>query len=133
LHAAALAASLRATHVFGRKLLFVATAACLSMSSVSLSLYANHLMGSAAGAARPVLLLALSAGGGAASYALLIRSFWGARVSTWVLVSIVLGCVAATLLALMAGTLLHEAAGPWIAVAWWFAFSAGFVYQNPLR
>ena len=149
LHAAVLAASLRAAHAFGRKLLFVAMAACLSMSSVGLSLYANHLMGGAAGLARPALLLALAAGVGAASYVLLIRMFWGVRVSAWVVVSIVLGCVAAVLLALMATTLLHESGSLWIAVAWWFAFSAGvcchspvlfgcarlagFVHRNPLR
>jgi hypothetical protein len=132
LHAAALAASLRAAHAVGRKLLFVALAVCLSMSSVGLSLFANRLMGGAAGLARPALLLALAAGAGAASYLLLIRGFWSARVSPWVFVSIVLGCVAAALLALMSGRLLHESGGPWIAVAWWFAFSAGLCYHSPM-
>ena len=124
LHAAALAVTLRARPPAGRRLWFVVIASSLSMLSVALGLGARRFIGGSMGMAQTALLLSLSSGIGAASYASLIRRFFGAHLAPSAIARIVLGCIAATLVVLVSGIYL-KGAGLWVAVSWWFAVSLG--------
>jgi hypothetical protein len=130
LHSSTLVVSLRTPQSFRRKLLFIAIATCLSMLSVILSLYGSRYIGMLPNMVGPFLLLALSSGLGAASYAVLIREFWIADLSRRALISITLGCVSVALMVLTAAILLKAVGGLWFAVCWWFAFSAGLWYRE---
>jgi hypothetical protein len=129
LHASVLAATLRAPQPLWRKLLFVAIGASLSVLSATVSYYASHMIGRLPGMAGPALLLALSSGLGAASYALLVQHYFGANLSLRGLVSITLGCMFATLAVLWSGVYLRGG-GLWFAAFWWFAFSTGLWYHD---
>jgi hypothetical protein len=129
LHAATLAVTLRARQRAGRRLGFVAAAALLSMLSVALALWAGRLIGGPIGLVQPALLLSLSSGTGAAAYASLIRRFFGAHLTRPAIVTVVLGCVAATLAVLLSGLYL-TGRGLWVAVSWWFALSLGMWFHD---
>ena len=124
LHASTLAVTLRARPPAGRRLLFVAIASSLSMLSVALGLCASRLIGGSTGMAQSALLLSLSSGIGAATYAILIRRFFAAHLAPSAIAAIVLGCIVATLAVLVSGIYL-KGAGLWVAVSWWCAFSLG--------
>jgi hypothetical protein len=129
LHASALAVTLRAPQPLWRKLLFVIIGASLSMLSATVSFYASRIIGRLPGMAGPALLLALSSALGAASYALLVRRYFGANLSLRALVSTTLGCTFATLAVLWSGIYLRGG-GLWFAAFWWFAFSMGLWYHD---
>jgi hypothetical protein len=124
LHASTLAVTLRAQPPAGRRLRFVVIAASLSMLSVALGLCANHFIGGSTGMAQTALLLSLSSGIGAATYASLIRRFFEAHLTPSAIVTVVLGCIVATLAVLVSGLYL-KGGGLWVAVSWWFAMSLG--------
>jgi len=130
LHALTVVLTLRALPSLRRRLLFIAIAASLSMLSAAVGLYGSHFIGTLPGTAGPFLLLALSSGFGAASYAVLVRRFWIAKLSRRSLVSITLGCVLATLVVLTLGILLGTIGSLWLALSWWFAFSTGLWYRE---
>jgi hypothetical protein len=123
-HASTLAVTLRARPPAGRRARFVAIAASLSMLSAALGLCASHFIGGSMGRAQPALLLAVSSGIGAATYASLIRRFFGAHLTLSAIVTVVLGCVVATLAVLLSGIYL-KGGGLWVAISWWFALSLG--------
>jgi len=129
LHASLLAFTLRGRQPTGRRLRFVAVAAALSMLSVSLGLGAGHIIGGSMGMTRPALLLSLSSGVGAATYASLVRRFFGAHLTWPAIVTIMLGCVLATLAVLASGFHLKGAGLP-VAVSWWFAWSLGLWFHD---
>jgi hypothetical protein len=129
LHASLLAVTLRARQPTGRRLRFVVIAASLSMLSVALGLGASRFIRGSMGMAQLALLLSLSSGIGAATYASLIRRFFGARLTRSAMVTVVLGCVVATLAVLLSGIYLNGG-GLWVAVAWWFAFSLGVWFYD---
>lgn len=131
LHSSTVVLSLRVPQPLWQKLLFIAIAACLSMSSVMVGLYGGHFIGTLPGMVGPIILLALASGLGAASYAVLVRRFWIADLPLRGLLWITLGCVLATLVVLMAGMLLNTVGGLGFAVAWWLAFSAGLWALSP--
>jgi hypothetical protein len=124
LHASTLAVTLRARPPAGRSLRFVVIAASLSMLSVAVGVCASHFIGGSMGMAQIALLLCSSSGLGAAAYASLIRRFFGAHLTLAAIVTVVLGCIAATLAVLVSGIYL-KAGGLWVAVSWWFAMSLG--------
>ena len=124
LHASTLAVTLRARAPAGRSLRFVVIAAALSMLSAALAVCASRLIGGSMGMAQTALLLCLSSGIGAATYASLIRRFFGAHLAPAAIATIVLGCIVATLVVLVSGIYL-KGAGLWVAVSWWFAVSLG--------
>jgi hypothetical protein len=123
LHASAMVVTLRTKAPAGRRLLFVATAAGLSMVSAALGLWANRVTGGS-GVAQPAPLLCLTSGFGAATYVLLIRRFFGVALRPAAMGTIALGCVAATLAVVVSGLYL-KGGGLWVAVSWWFALSLG--------
>jgi hypothetical protein len=124
LHASMLAVTLRARQPAWRRLRFVVVAASLSMLNVSLCLCASRFMGGSMRMAQAALLLSLSSGIGAATYASLIRRFFGAQLTLSAIVTVMLGCIVATLAVLLSGIYL-QGGGLWVAVSWWFALSLG--------
>jgi hypothetical protein len=129
LHAVSLAVTLRARQPAGRRLRFVVIGASLSMLSVALGMCASRFIGGSMGMAQTALLLSLSSGSGAAAYASLIRRFFGAHLTLSAIVSIVLGCIVATLAVLVSGIYL-KGGGSWVAVSWWFAMSLGLWFYD---
>lgn len=127
LHSSMVAVTLSAPQPLWRKLLFVAIGSCLSMLCVALSFYASRSIGRLAG--MPALLLAVSSGLGAASYAILVQRCFAARLARRALFHITLGCVAATL-AVLASGIYRRGGGLWFAAPWWFTFSAGLWYHD---
>jgi hypothetical protein len=124
LHASTLVVTLRARPRPGRRLRFIAIASSLSMLSAALGVCASHFVGGSMGIARTASLLSLSSGIGAATYAGLIRRFFAAHLTLSAIVTIVLGCVVATLAVLVSGIYLKGGALT-VAVSWWFAMSLG--------
>jgi hypothetical protein len=124
LHASTLAVTLRARPPAGRRMRFVVIAASLSMLSVALGLCASRFVGRSMGMVQIALLLSMSSGIGAATYATLIRRFFGAHLTLSAIVTVVLGCIVATLAVLVSGIYL-KGGGLWVAVSWWFAMSLG--------
>ena len=131
LHASTLAVTLRARPPAGRRMRFVVIAASLSMLSVALGLCASRFIGSM-GMAQTALLLSMSSGIGAATYATLIRRFFGAHLTLSAIVTVVLGCVVATLAVLVSGIYL-KGGGLWVAISWWFAMSLGLWVHDGRR
>jgi hypothetical protein len=131
LHASTLAVTLRVRPYAGRRLRFIVMAASLSMLSAALGLWASHFIGGSMGMARSALLLSLSSGIGAATYASLIRRFFGARLTLSAIATIVLGCIVATLAVLVSRIYLQG--GLWVAVSWWFAMSLGLWFYDGRR
>jgi hypothetical protein len=132
LHASTIAVTLRARPPAGRSLWFVVIAASLSMLSVAFGLGASRFIGGSMGMAQTALLLSTSSGIGAATYATLIRRFFGAHLTLSAIVTVVLGCIAATLAVLVSGIYL-KGGGLWVAVSWWFAMSLGLWVHDGRR
>jgi hypothetical protein len=128
LHSIALTASLRARGSAAGKLLFVSCATVLSAANAAMGLYSARFLGSVPSLARPVLLLAISAGLGAIGYAWLVRRFWFADLAYGAIAAIGVGCVAASLIVGVSGAVPATSDGLWVAVAWWLAFSAGLAF-----
>jgi hypothetical protein len=124
LHASTLVVTLRARPRAGRGLRFIAIASSLSMLSAALGVGASHFVGGSMGMARTASLLSLSSGIGAAAYAGLIRRFFAASLTLSAILTIVLGCIVATLAVLVSGVYL-KGGGLWVAVSWWLAMSLG--------
>jgi hypothetical protein len=133
LHSSMVAATLRTPALLGRKLLFVALAAALSMLSAMLTLYGNRYVGGFPGMLGLRLLVTLSAGLGAVSYAVLVRHFWVADLTSLSMVSIPLGCMLATFGVLQSGAFLSYSGGLGLVACWWLAFSAGLWYHDRPR
>jgi hypothetical protein len=132
LHASTLAVTLRARPPAGRRMRFVVIASSLSMLSVALGLLASRYVGGSMGMAQTALLLSMSSGIGAATYATLIRRFFGAHLTLSTIVTVVLGCIAATLAVLASGLYL-KGGGLWVAISWWFAMSLGLWFHDGRR
>ena len=123
LHASMIAVTLLAPQPWWRKPAFAASSALLSGASVGLSLWLSRFSAGLPGYTRPALLLSLSAGLGAASYALALNRFFAAKLPVRSILSISLGCIVATLAILRSGIYLEAGSLPF-ALAWWGAFSA---------
>jgi hypothetical protein len=130
LHSSALVMTLRTAPPARRMWLFVACAVGLGMLAVGLSLALNRL-GEWPAVRRPAVLLGLSAGFGAAAYALLLRGCLGFGVRGTTVISIVSACVAATLMVFAAG--IYRRGLFWFAVFWWLAFSLALWYHDVRR
>ncbi len=125
LHASALVFALRVPRSIGRQSLFIALAATLSVVTLGVIMLGRPLVGSLPGNGGLFVLLGLAAVTGAVTYGVLIRLFWIPDLRSGSLAAISLGCLLATYLAFF--TLSHSAllGRWWLAVLWWYAFSAG--------
>ncbi len=124
LHALAVVVSLRRPGPLIRKLAFIIIASALSVFCVVLGFHGRYLIGALPGSVGPLLLLAMSSGFGTASYAALVKAFWIDDLSLRAMATMVLCCVSATLIAARIGGLPKSPDGLWLALPWWFAFSA---------
>jgi hypothetical protein len=125
LHASAFVLALRVPRSIGRRSLFIVLAAVLSTLTLGVITLGRHLVGSLPGNAGLFVLLGLAAVTGALTYGVLIRLFWIPELRLGSLAAISLGCMLATYLAFF--SLSHWAllGRWWLAVCWWYAFSAG--------
>ena len=130
LHAAALAASLRAPSPLPRQLLFVASAAALCFATASLGLRGVRFIGALPGLLGPLALLGLTAGAGAFAYGVLIGKFWQPGFSPGTLAAIAALCTLTVSGAFLICEAAHALGGLWLAVPWWFAFSGGLWYHE---
>ncbi len=128
LHALALVIALRVRQPPWRMTLFVGVAAAISVLTLRAGLLALQLLGSLPGNLRLYAALGLATMLGALAYGLLIRQSKMYPFPASALALISLGCVAAAYVGFF--TLAHGH-GPgrwWLAVLWWYAFSAGLWY-----
>jgi hypothetical protein len=138
LHAMAFTGALDIAATIARKSLFIVSAAALDVAAlyigiVSLSLLSTAPLGIGA---RAYAAFGISAMAGAICYGLLIHYFWLPDLTPRPIVRISLGCLIATLAALLLESL-SGASGLWaLAAVWWCAFSGGlwiFRRTHPLR
>jgi hypothetical protein len=129
LHASSLAVTLRTRPPVGRGLRFVVIAAALSMLSAALARFASLYIRGPMGMTQLALLLSLSSGIGAATYASLIRRFFGAHLTPSAVATVAFGCIAATLAVLVSGMHLKGGALS-VALSWWFAMSLGLWFYD---
>ena len=134
LHASALALSLRVHHPVWRKFLFIVIAAALSLMTVRAGILATQLSPTLAGNVGRHTVLGLVAAMGAVTYGIAIRAFGFYKLSAGLLATIAIGCMLAALLALFTLGYVQFLGQSWLAIPWWYAFSAGLWYSDqPLR
>ena len=133
LHASLLAASLRDRQALGRQLLFVAIAALVCMLTARLGLYGMRFAGRLPSVSGPLLLIGVVSGVGALGYAILIRRFWIRDLSLYAFGITATFCILAACAALIVGNHYQVLGGLWLAIPWWFAFSAGLCYYELRR
>lgn len=131
LHAVALVLSLRAGGGFApaRRLLFVAIAAMLALSTARLGLFGLHVASGVGGWFGPFAVVAACAALGALAYGALISASM-ALIDPTSLAAISLGCAAATSASFAVTRALHGARVLWLVIPWWFAFSGLLCYAG---
>jgi hypothetical protein len=139
LHAAALVLSIvgASSPSTGRRILFVALAGILALSTARLGLLlALGVVGGGRGSAGPLAILAACASLGALAYGLLIRGVLatpggiGAGLSSRALAVTALGCAAAAPASVTVGRELHAAGVLWLVIPWWYVFSCGLWFAG---
>lgn len=128
LHAALLSVSVRETKSPWQRPCFVAAGAVLCLLNVAMTEQVARMMGGL-GAVGPPVLLTAAAGGGAAAYAVLFGRFFGVRLTPWAVMSIALGCAAATL-AVFVSPWRAAWGGFGVAAAWWISLSSGLWWNE---
>jgi hypothetical protein len=130
LHACALMVSLRSQKPLWRQVLFIAAAALLCAATVRLGFYAVRFAGKLPGFGAALILLGILSALGALAYGILIRRFLKYPLALDALAITSLACMSATLAAFAAATHFRLRNGLWVAVPWWFAFSACLWYYG---
>jgi hypothetical protein len=125
LHAAALVLALRVAEPFWRKCVFVAVAAVLCVLTVRIGVYAGRWLAISTAGAGLYLLFGLTSVIGAAAYGILVAAFGFAQLTARSLAAIAAGCLFATTIAVFSLLRAHFLGPWWLAVLWWYAFSAG--------
>jgi hypothetical protein len=116
-----------------RLALFVAIAAALSVGSLHAGLVTLRMVGGLHGNAAPYAALGCMVTVGALAYGLLIRQFKFYDLSASALAMLAGGCLAAAYVALFTLAHIHALGRWWLAVLWWYAFSAGLWYCDRRR
>jgi hypothetical protein len=130
LHASALVLSVRAGYPIGQKFLFVAIAAGLSALTLHVGIVGIHLTGTLPGNAGLYTVIGFSALTGAVSYGVLIRIFRTFELNAVSIAVIAVGCTLATYIAAYTLAHSHFLGRWWLALLWWYAFSAGLWYYD---
>ena len=128
LHASALLLSLRARRAPWRLVSFIAVAAMLSVITVRLGITGMHVFGAAPGTARFYAVSGFCAITGATMYGFLIRLEGVLELSVREIVLISIGCMLSTFVAMVMVLHSRYLGRWWLAVLWWYAFSAGLWY-----
>jgi hypothetical protein len=128
LHASALILTLRARHAAWRSCLFILSAAALSVMTLRVGMFAGRLSGTLSANLAIYAVLGFSAVTGAVAYGILIRLFGIYELTLRLLAVIALACLLATFVAFFTLTLSHSLGRWWLAVCWWYGFSAGLWY-----
>jgi len=128
LHAVALSLALRARQPLWRRVLFVGVAAAISVLTLRSGLIALQLLGNLTGNSRLYAALGFASMMGALAYGILIRQLIVYPLPASALVVISVGCVAAAYVGFFALAHGHALGRWWLAVLWWYAFSAGLWY-----
>jgi hypothetical protein len=128
LHALALVVALRAPQPLWRMALFIGVAAAISVLTLRAGLIALQLLGSLPGNFRLYAALGFAAMIGALAYGILIRQLKMHPLPASALALISLGCVAAAYVGFFTLAHGHALGRWWLAVLWWYAFSAGLWY-----
>jgi hypothetical protein len=108
--------------------LFVGVAAVISVLTLQAGLLALQLLGSLSGNFRLYAALGFAAMLGALAYGILIRQLKMYPLPASALALISLGCVAAAYVGFFTLAHGHALGRWWLAVLWWYAFSAGLWY-----
>jgi hypothetical protein len=108
--------------------LFVAVAAVISMLTLRAGLIALQLLVGLPGNFRLYAALGFAAMLGALAYGLWIRQLKMYPLPVSALALISLGCVAAAYVGFFTLAHAHALGRWWLAVLWWYAFSAGLWY-----
>jgi hypothetical protein len=127
LHAIALTGALDMPATLSRKGLFILTAAALDVVALYIGIFSLGLLSATPVgiALRAYLAFGISAMAGAICYGLLIRFVWLGDLGPRRIAQISLGCLIATLLAVVIEHLIGVT-GLWaLAAVWWCAFSGG--------
>jgi hypothetical protein len=125
LHAAALVLALRVVEPIWRKCLFVAIATVLCVMTVRIGVYAGRWLAISTAGVGLYLLFGLTSMIGAAAYGILVSLFGFAQLTPRSLTAIAAGCLFATAIAVFSLVRAHFLGPWWLAVLWWYAFSAG--------
>jgi hypothetical protein len=133
LHAFALVVSLRSPKPLWRQVLFIFVAALLCAATVHLGFYGMRFAGKLPAPVGPLTLLGILSALGALGYGILIRQFLKYSLALDALAITSLVCVPVTLAAFAAATHFQARNGLWVAVPWWFAFSACLWYYGDRR
>jgi hypothetical protein len=128
LHASALVVALRAPQPPWRMALFIGVAAAISVLTLRAGLLALQLFGSLPGNFRLYAALGFAAMLGALAYGILIRQLRMYPLSASALALISSACVAAAYVGFFTLAQGHALGRWWLAVLWWYAFSAGLWY-----
>jgi hypothetical protein len=128
LHAAALVLTLRSGQPIGRKCLFIAVAAILSVITFRLGILGWQLSRTHSVNAGLYMLLGFSAAVGAAAYAMSIRLFGFYALTLGSITGISVGCLLAQLASLWTASRWQVSGSWYFALVWWFAFSGGLWY-----
>jgi hypothetical protein len=134
LHASALVLALRVPQPLWRKCLFVAVAAVLCVMTARVGAYAGRWLATSPGGAGLYVLFGLASIIGAVAYAILVALFGFAQLTPRSLAAIAAACLAAAVIALLSLVRAHFLGPWWLAVLWWYAFSAALWYfDGPKR
>jgi hypothetical protein len=138
LHALALSGALYSSATLARKSLFILLAAALDVAVLYIGILGAALLSTVPVGlnVRAYLAVGLCSMAGAICYGLLIRRFWLPELSPRPIVRIALGCLIATLLALLLENLSGLINLSALAAVWWCVFSSGlwvFGRTHPLR
>jgi hypothetical protein len=127
LHAVALTGALSAAEPWARRITFILAAAAVDAAVLYAGIFGLGLLGAAALplSVRAYIALGVCSLLGAILYGLLIRFFWLPRLTPRPIMQISIGCLMATMLALLAENLTGMSSLWALAAAWWCAFSAG--------
>jgi hypothetical protein len=130
LHASAVAVSVRARQPLRRQMLFISTAALLSMLTADLGLYGARFIGTLPWLSGPSVPLILASAIGAIAYGTLISKLKVHDFKLSALATAALVCALTTFLAFIAGSHYQVLGGLWLAIPWWLAFSVCLWYYD---
>jgi hypothetical protein len=133
LHAFAFVVSLSSQKPLWRQMLFIAAAALLCAATVRVGFYGMRIAGEFLGSEGATTLLGILSALGALTYGILIRQFLKYPLALDALAITSLACMSATLAAFAAARHFQVRNGLWVAVPWWFAFSACLWYYGDRR